>query len=183
MKQLLIIPLLFISFLGFGQDPSKEDTLVIHLDTETYTKTETIEYKNPRLFPFTYEYLVDKRNDQPLTGLYKVITGPNSFFYCKYVSGVEANEGINFIEYYQNDKLVKMEIKGDMYMGTKYLSLPHYSCDKKIKGFFKEITSDAIVEEVVIKQKVKEDTVYWIVKSKRYPYKIPFEKHRLKGCF
>ncbi|MEN7550775.1 hypothetical protein AAG747_22835 [Rapidithrix thailandica] len=152
---------------------------------ETYTKTRTIEYKDPRRFPVTYEYLVDNRNDQPLTGLYKVITGPNSFYYCKYKNGVEANEGINFIEYHQYGKLVRLDFKSYAILGSKYLSVPHYSCDKKIKGFFKEVTSDAILQKVVIKQKIKKDTVYWIIKGSSYkkPYKLPFEKRRLKGCF
>ncbi|MEN7550776.1 hypothetical protein AAG747_22840 [Rapidithrix thailandica] len=175
------IPLLFVPFLSFGQDPPKEDTLVIHLDAEIYTKTAFID-DNPRTKPSVFEYLVDKRNDKPLTGLYKVITGLNSFYYCRYKNGVETLE-LNYIEYHQDGKLVRMDIKSHLLLGSKYLSVPNYSCDKKIKGFYKSVISDAIVEEVVIKQKVKEDTVYWIVKSKRYPYKIPFEKHRLKGCF
>ncbi|MEN7550774.1 hypothetical protein AAG747_22830 [Rapidithrix thailandica] len=151
---------------------------------ETYTKTRTIEYKDPRRIPFTYEYLVDKRNDQPLTGLYKVITGSNSFYYCKYKNGIEANRALNFIEYHQNGKLIQIDIKGDAILGSRYLSVPNYSCDKKIKGFYKEVVSDAIVEEVIIKQKVKKGKIHWNVKAKHnVSFKGIFEKHRLKGCF
>ncbi|MEN7550773.1 hypothetical protein AAG747_22825 [Rapidithrix thailandica] len=178
------IPLLFVSSLGFGQSSPKGDTLVIHLDTETYTKTRTINENSPRLEPRTRSYLIDKRNDEPLTGLYKVITGSNSFYYCRYDNGAEVNYGLNYIEYHQNGKLIQIDIKGVAIFGSKYLTVPNYSCGKKIKGFYKEVVSDAIVEEVIIKQKVKKGKIHWNVKAKHnVSFKGIFEKHRLKGCF
>lgn len=178
MKKSIIILLLFSS--GFIFSQAEKDTITVHFNDIIY-KIDTA--YNTRTKPVITKRKINKHSGKLLNGLYKVITEQKSFFITKYKGGLSDDSVFNYVKYYYNDNLYKIDIKGQVMIGSKYISISEYNCAKKrLKGCYVDLTSNKIIETIRIKQKIKKKYILWKITSKNGTNCIRLNREMLTDC-
>lgn len=140
----------------------EKDTITIN-SINIYHKVDTI-YKT-KSKPIITNIKIDKQNNKPLNGFYKIITGQDTYFITRYKNGLEDNAIFNYIKYYANDNLHRIDLKGAKTIGYQYIRIPIFNgcTNKKIKAYFVESDSDIITESIEIK--IEKNKKHVIVKT------------------
>ncbi|QCE42751.1 hypothetical protein [Psychroserpens sp. NJDZ02] len=181
MKNYILGIFLVIYNFAFSQIKKDTDTISLFFNEIIY-KTDTIH--STRTKSIITKKSINKQYNKPLNGLYKVITGNDTFFITKYKEGLEDNKVFNYVKYYYKGKLFKIEVKGIQIIGTNYISIPKYNCkNTTLQGNYIDITNDKIVEPIKIKQRARKKHILWKIKSKNGTSCIRLNRKIFTDCY
>ncbi len=169
---IVIIFLILYCQFSFAQK-NQNDTITLH-SSDIKCILQKSKITNPRIVIPRQQIKVDKTCNKPLDGFYKIITGKNEFFLTKFKNGIEDNDEFNYIKYYTNGKLKKIDFKGTAFFGSKYLSIPNYSSKRLIKGIFIDCYSKSIIDSIEIKQIISKKHLILKTNSKEDKIKLKF---------
>ncbi len=136
------------------------DTIVLDIEDIEKVERHIIDTKTV----FSENYYVHKKNHENLDGFYKIRMNQEVFYVTHFMEGND-HLPFNYKFYYKNDVLSQVEFKGFSVWGTKYIKVNNYSLlKKKLEGQLIDMITDSVIEEVMIKQCVKDEVIRWKIK-------------------
>lgn len=159
---------------------AQKDTIVLN-QIHLIDRTDTV--FNLKKEPVITKLNINNLNKEPLNGFYKIFTDKNNYFITNYKNGLEDNSIFNYKITYKNGKLIQFDIKGNQIIGSKYISIINYNCkEKNFKAYYVDTESDAVIEQITIKQKVELKRIKLIIRGKNNKSKIFLSRNILKDC-
>lgn len=167
MRYLMAICILLLTHLVYSQ----KDTITINQSDIEIVKKQVYNYQDVRGGYDLIKKYISKQTNQPLNGFYKVIVENHCFYTLYFQQGSKSlNEANNFIRYYKNNKLYKLDVFLPLSITRMYYySVENFDCNlKKIDVKKKNIYDDSLVSSIKMKQSKKKDKIKWKYKKQKF---------------
>ena len=169
MRYFMAICILLLTHLVYSQ----KDTITINQSDIEIVKKQVYNHQDVRGGYDLIKKYISKQTNQPLNGFYKVIVEKYCFYTLYFHQGSKSlNEAdnFNFIRYYKNNKLYKLDIFLPLsFTRLYYYSVENFDCNlKKIDVKKKNIYDDSLVSSIKMKQSKKKDKIKWKYKKQKF---------------